>query len=1140
MGTVTFETPGGNRQFEIAGDKPTDLELQAIQSVLMGSDQTVSTQPEGPPDSRTASWEELTAYYQGRGDQPTGPAFTPTHGDMELDDLWAQYDYAKADNDKGRADWITRRYGPGTSGQDERGYFYLKLDEIDPALKQRDDLPETGTMYVNRPGGDFLGLFDFSDVVGFAGAHQGPIVATTAAAFAVTGVGIPASVLIMGLAAGGGKAFDEFVEEEFRGIQDQTNEEIWGDVATEALFGAGGELIVGTGVRVARRLLQGPGKPDPSRVSQLVSEGVPKTLARTIATQQARTNIRGDIRAGARPSIYEATGKPIAARLQAVYEGIFGSRGAASQNRDYIESLWKEVFKGDMTEAQFKRAMQNNADDVTRIIQNAMKDPDEAVRIADRHLRMTIDGEMKVLLNAFASGSKQSKDWTTAMGQTVRLWQQDSSVLYKNAEDLLGNVRFDRRPIQKKVKDILGSSEAQMGQMSDAPLLNYIMKKKNDFSLNELNSLRHVLGAQGKSPDLVGTTADFQIKQLKDNVDEMFEMKARQLASDVATAQPAFGGGVSVRGPGGKFISKESGEVTQAQREGLEKLVEANKHYSDGAEIFKTGAANMINKNVRDGYFEDLIDVAETVVQNKRPELLRAHLARVTPSSSTVGKIQQVSPDVWGRAAQAARAGDIDGLNRILVANDIPEDVVVRVQPWMKDLPAGDAYKQRVLDQLADTLDQYADDAIARTGAGQRRNVNRDMLAASWLKNAAAESQKSRVFRPEQFTQKFDDLGKETQDLLFGSHRAGQLRETLKDFYLVSNSADDWGRVVLSDINNPDMKSIVQSLQSDLKIASEQSRDALFKAVRSGRIENAEDLMLESVKNPSLVRALKTRVGDDVFDTPGGMKDQAMLKIMMEAFPDGITAEAVQSGAFGKTMASTIKKMNAKGSLDEILGKDVVRGLTDVSKAATRVGDASLKGKGGLAAATYAAAFGVSLLINPAATLIGATAMLSAARIMRNRRFLLWMTKPNIRARDARRGLNIIADELQQNAVREGRELSRSQAISQARNQFGIGIKGELSLASMTLREALSREARAVGISIPLASTVDSESRRGIGEAVSFVEQPIRQAVEGLDTSGVSLGGGAAVTPAPGPEVLREQARRGAGLDPATILGLRQ
>jgi hypothetical protein len=1127
MGTVTFETPQGDRQFEIAGEQPTDVEVQAIQSVLSG----VPQQPDAPPDPMTTPWEDVVSYHREKTGEILGPKFTPTH-EGELEDLGAQFDYAKADNSAGRADWITRRYGPGTFGQDERGYFYLNLDEIDPELRERDNLPESGTIYVNRPGGSFLGLLDFSDVVGFGGAYQGPLVATTAAAFAATGVGLPMAALIMGVAAAGGKAYDEFIEEEFRGIQDQTNPEIWGDVATEFLFGAGGELVAGLAVRGITRLVKGGGTPKAERIDQLIAQGVPKSLAKTIARQQSRSEIRGDIRAGARPSIYEATGKPIAARLQAVHEGIFGNRAAASRNRRYISDLWAAFFKGNLTEAQLKDAMQNNADEVTRMIQNSMKDPEEAVRLADAHLRQTIEGELDILLNAFSSGSKQSKDWQKAMGQTVRLWQQDSSVLYRNAEDLLDTVRFSRKEIQRKVNGILASPEARMGEMTDAPLLNYIKNKETDFTLSELNALRHILGAQGKHPDLVGTAADFQIKSLRDSIDEMFQQKATQLSKSIAQGQPVAGGGFSARGPRGRFESVNSTEIMNKQREGLEKLIEANKHYTEGAEVFKAGAANMINRNIQDGYFEDLIDVAETVVRNNRPELLKAHLARVTPSSRTMGQIQQVGAEIWSSAARSARSGDIDGLNRILVANNIPEDLVLRPQQWMKDLPVGDAYRQRILDQLADTLDQYADDAVARVGASERRNINRDMLAKAWMDNAAGEARKGRVFSPGQFAQKFDDLEKETQNLLFGSEQASQLRKTLGDFYLIDNQKGEWGQVVLNDIANPNIRTIVSSLQRDLQIASEQSRDALFKAIRSGNIQNADELMDAAIKNPRLIKALKDRVGEKAFDTPGGLKDQAMVRIMTEAFPEGITAEAVQSGAFGPSMSGTIKKMNAKGSLDEILGKDVVGGLMDVSKAATRIGDASLKGKGGLAAAAYAAAFGISLILNPIGTLGGAAAILLSARLMRNRRFLMWMTKPTIRARDAKRGLNIIADEIQAMGRQEGREISRSQAMAQARNQFGIGVDGELSVSSLRIREALRREARSAGLFIPAAGGVDQETRERVGTAVA----PIREIVAGQL--------GAAVTPAAGPESLvgqeslREAAKRGAGLDPATILGV--
>ena len=135
--------------------------------------------------------------------------------------------------------------------------------------------------------------------------------------------------------------------------------------------------------------------------------------------------------------------------------------------------------------------------------------------------------------------------------------------------------------------------------------------------------------------------------------------------------------------------------------------------------------------------------------------------------------------------------------------------------------------------------------------------------------------------------------------------------------------------------------------------------------------------------------------------------------------------------------------------------------------------------------------------------------MFASARIMRNKQFLLWMTKPFIRARDAKRGLNIIADDLQKNAVREGRTLSRSQARSQARNEFGIGIKGELGLASMTIREALAREARFLGVSMPLASGIDSEARESVSEAVGQARDMaspfINQAVTEIPTAAPPL-----------------------------------
>lgn len=210
-----------------------------------------------------------------------------------------------------------------------------------------------------------------------------------------------------------------------------------------------------------------------------------------------------------------------------------------------------------------------------------------------------------------------------------------------------------------------------------------------------------------------------------------------------------------------------------------------------------------------------------------------------------------------GAAAQAARGGDIDGLNRILINNSIPENVVLRPQSFLKDLPVDDLYRQRTMSQLGDTLDQYADDAVARTGSAERRNVNRDMLAGTWLKDASETSKKGRMFNPGQFAQKFDDLGKETQDLLFGATKAKELRKTLGDFYLVDTKKGDWANVVSDSISNGNLKGIVSSLQNDLRVASEQSQDALFSAIKSGNLQNADEIVQAAINSPRLVDALR-------------------------------------------------------------------------------------------------------------------------------------------------------------------------------------------------------------------------------------------------------------------------------------------
>ena len=85
----------------------------------------------------------------------------------------------------------------------------------------------------------------------------------------------------------------------------------------------------------------------------------------------------------------------------------------------------------------------------------------------------------------------------------------------------------------------------------------------------------------------------------------------------------------------GQIISKEeAAELARKFADGFDLYKGAQAHYADGAEIFKTGAMNMLNQNIKEGFFADLSSIAESVIQNGKPELLKNYLRAVTPDET--------------------------------------------------------------------------------------------------------------------------------------------------------------------------------------------------------------------------------------------------------------------------------------------------------------------------------------------------------------------------------------------------------------------------------------------------------------------------------------------------------------------------
>ena len=1054
---------------------------------------------------RYATTEEAIAYGKSMGEAedsnvPDVPD-VPITVDAQVTG-WDRYGFGEADRPDEKEQFLTNTYGAESFGKDNRGRYYLKLDNISPEIKAAKNLKDSGTMWVNKPGGGFFGLFDMPDVVEFVGTNRGELLGATAAAMAVPASGLIVTSLAIGAGAGLGKAFDE-LQELAEGKQLQDRDEIVGDVATSAVFNSLGNAVVGGALKLAGRLIKGTGNPDAQIISNLMDQNMSEGAAKAAAVQIQRAATREAVKKGARPTVSEATGKSILGRMQAIHEGIFPNKKAARANRKYVEGLISQYRRGDLSEAAFSSALDRNADDVTALIRNAMKDPDEAVKLANQHLQDVIKQEIDLLKKVYTTGDETAATFQNEMVRMVRLWQNDNSKLYDAANDLFKDTKLFKsgnlgRIAQEQIGKPLGQG------LANNPVYQYIIKKSDageSLTITELQILRSTI-QNTRSGSLVGDVSDVQLKKLSDELNNMFkagELKTQEFLQkaksgnltyeDIGTTPPTSRSGAQLGvkdANGNTYLTPEAAaRATKDFTKAFDIYAAAQKNYKEGAEIFKTGAMNMLNQNVKEGYFADLSSIVEAIVQPNKPQLLKNYLKGVTPKESTRKVLDGVEATQWSLLSDAARKGDLIELNRLIKVNGLEKSGAFKAPKVLDSLADNDPYRQRILSDLSETFTLHAEDAAARASGVAHKDVSRQMLANSWLKTAVSGSEDTglgqTIFDSVKFRDSFNSLGREVQDELFGVAEAKRLNTVISDFALVApNKVKPGARFETAapeSIGNSNMRNIVSNLQSDVAEAEAQSASALFQAVKSGRIDNAEDLVQAAVKDQKLLDDLIAKVPDYTLNQPFGLKDAMMSRIMREAFPDGITEDAVINGVWQDGMSAAIANLNQRGALNKILGRDSVQDLVKLTK--LPVGDQALKGKGGLASSAYAAAIGMRILAEPVSGLASVAGIYTSGRVLRSKRFLMLMTRPNIRASELKSGIRALTDDIMAKAKADGLNITRKQANDSAKEQFG-----NLSILRRRFTEIAAAEARIMG-STKASESTGPEQRQAAGETFS-------------------------------------------------------
>ena len=179
MAQMTFPN-GVVMDFEDA----TDTQVEEILSTLKTEQPELFEEPEQPPDTGTASYEELAKYYQKRGKGPEAAPEAVASNEGEVQSHAFQFMYGRADDDEERALRLENTFGPGTYEQVGTNDFFLLLDKISEPLKEKYNLPQEGTIRVNEKG------FSLQDISRFGGEEAGPLTAALGAGLMFSGIGL--------------------------------------------------------------------------------------------------------------------------------------------------------------------------------------------------------------------------------------------------------------------------------------------------------------------------------------------------------------------------------------------------------------------------------------------------------------------------------------------------------------------------------------------------------------------------------------------------------------------------------------------------------------------------------------------------------------------------------------------------------------------------------------------------------------------------------------------------------------------------------------------------------------------------------------------------------------------------------------
>ena len=926
MGQIQINTPEGPQILNIAGDEPTPQELEAARQQFF------------PESTVTETTEEVEV---PRG--PTNPG--------EVKSIGFRWRFGKADNVVGKTRVIEETFGEGSAIQFGPEDYGIDLDKVTEDIKTQYNLPNSGTIRVNKPG------YSHWDLINFGAEVRGPLVAAMVAAPFTAGMSLPVAAATIGGAALIGKGVDE-LQEDLQGVQDQQwlpgeggffrEDSVVKDMLKEGVIMAAGEFILRPVFSFAGRLIKGPGPGyEPDRVVQIMAEAEKKGIKKftekdaiKIAREESRAIMNRAIDDGARPTIGDATGKFLADRGLAIMEAIFPNTAAVRQNTTYVRNLVEQFKKGKISETQLKEGIDNRMGEVAKELETLMKDPTKAVNQANKELQKVIAKEVDLVSDVIKKYAETNSKFSVGeaeillnqLSQVERLWRSRGGDLYKNAAKRLDNVTFpldsfnnifrklDSQVFKESQKPVMGSEPMQKlrgileknQQIDDLTIKLSGLKTVGRPSAEKAAQIKSI-EAQLKTLGDKKTLSYDELNQLRSNLQSLKSTEAvREISSNTGPLLKEFTDEITniltrAETEGLKTLTSKGGarraagvtnQAIDAEQAGFQMLRDANKYYADGAKIFLKPEIEALKADINAGAIVDMKRVAEVLVKPGEPLYLKQFLKALTFADDVgTSEIRNLSKGVLEDLKSLAEVGDTVGFNSLLKASGIDKKLIRPFEDYaiqaVKQGRTDDSAFVNITSNKAQMIKEMIDINVKPAPVKEGFVEN---LANQWVQNTLVQTSSKNAFNSVGFFDAFSKLGPELQNTLFKPNTIKALKSLQDDAFLLSDK-QALRELNASNINQLTARELVETLQRDVATSEQIGANALTKAIAQGEITSINDLTKGLIKNPSRFQQFKTSWNN----LPKTFQSQSGETVVRPTFdqvmngPQGVKANVIES-----------------------------------------------------------------------------------------------------------------------------------------------------------------------------------------------------------------------------------------------------